>query len=313
MFTTHLKTFEELEELGSGTYGIVVRARCLEDGNIYALKKIKLESQDEGVPSTAVREISILRELNHDNIVSLVDIIHSASELTLVFEYCRYDLKKYMDAQIGMIPIADVARFLLQIIEALEYCHTNRVLHRDLKPQNLLINDDLTLKLADFGLARSIGLPIRSLTSEIITLWYRPPEVLIGERNYSFAVDMWSVGCIFAEMVLGRPLFPGSNSKDQLRRIFKVLGTPSEQSTTGMAPNRVWPGISQLPAFSDSWPVYNGQNLAGKLHSRGLSAQGVQLLLSMMVYAPHKRISTTQARFHAFFRETHSTCPRHKL
>merc|ERR1712066_378298 len=128
--------------------------------------------------------------------------------------------------------------FLYQLLRGVAYCHQHRVLHRDLKPQNLLINREGALKLADFGLARAFGTPVRSYTHEVVTLWYRAPDVLMGSRKYSTPVDIWSVGCIFAEMVNGRPIFPGSTDADQLQRIFKILGTPSE---------RTWPAITELP------------------------------------------------------------------
>jgi len=126
------------------------------------------------------------------------------------------------------------------LLLGVSYCHQHRVLHRDLKPQNLLINMEGELKLADFGLARAFGIPVRSYTHEVVTLWYRSPDVLLGSRKYSTPVDIWSVGCIFSEMVTGRPLFPGASNSDQLVRIFKILGTPTK---------KFWPGMMDLPDY----------------------------------------------------------------
>merc|ERR1712023_578031 len=199
-------------------------------------KKIRLEAEDEGIPSTAIREISILKELQHPNIVRLHDVIHTEKKLTLVFEYLDQDLKKFLDSSDGLDAFT-IKSFLFQLLRGVAFCHDRRVLHRDLKPQNLLINKDGDLKLADFGLARAFGIPVRSYTHEVVTLWYRAPDVLMGSRKYSTPVDIWSVGCIFAEMTNGRPLFPGKTEQDQLQKVFKVCGTPSET---------MWPTITEL-------------------------------------------------------------------
>jgi len=171
------------------------------------LKKIRLEAEDEGIPSTAIREISLLKELQHPNIVRLYDVVHTDRRLTLVFEYLDQDLKKYLDICDGGLETAILKSFLYQLLCGVAFCHTHRVLHRDLKPQNLLINREGKLKLADFGLARAFGIPVRSYTHEVVTLWYRAPDVLMGSRTYSTPVDIWSIGCIFAEMATSRPLF----------------------------------------------------------------------------------------------------------
>jgi cyclin-dependent kinase 2 len=172
-----------------------------------------LEQEEEGVPSTAIREISLLKELNHDNIVCLEDVVHEDRKLYLVFEFLDVDLKKHMDSypQLYQDP-AVVKRFLYQMLQGIQYCHSHRILHRDMKPQNLLIDRATnTMKLADFGLARAFGIPVRQYTHEVITLWYRAPEILLGSKHYSTPVDLWSIGCIFAEMANQKPLFPGDS------------------------------------------------------------------------------------------------------
>ena len=236
--------------------GVVYKAEPI-SGEMVALKKIRLEAEDEGIPSTAIREISILKELQHPNIVRLHDVIHTEKKLTLVFEYLEQDLKKYLDAlpQSGGMPPRAIKMALYQLLNGIAFCHDRRVLHRDLKPQNLLINtgsgsdSEMQLKLADFGLARAFGIPVRSYTHEVVTLWYRAPDVLMGSRKYSTPVDLWSCGCIFGEMASGRPLFPGTSDHDQLSRIFKVLGTPVEE------PDHLrhsWPSMKDLPEF-EGW------------------------------------------------------------
>lgn len=185
--------------------------------------------------------LSFWQELKHKNIVRLYDVLHSDKKLTLVFEHCDQDLKKYFDSLNGEIDLDVVKSFMYQLLRGLAFCHSHNVLHRDLKPQNLLINKNGELKLADFGLARAFGIPVKCYSAEVVTLWYRPPDVLFGAKLYTTSIDMWSAGCIFAELAnAGRPLFPGSDVDDQLKRIFKLLGTPTEDT---------WPGVSQLADF----------------------------------------------------------------
>eukprot|EP00920_Eleutheroschizon_duboscqi_P030661 GHVT01074116.1.p1 GENE.GHVT01074116.1~~GHVT01074116.1.p1 ORF type:complete len:258 (+),score=41.02 GHVT01074116.1:391-1164(+) len=244
-----MEKYQKLEKIGEGTYGVVYKAKDTA-GDIYALKKIRLEAEDEGIPSTAIREISLLKELQHPNIVRLCDVIHTERRLTLVFEFLDQDLKKLLDMCDGGLEPTVAKSFLYQLLRGLAYCHQHRVLHRDLKPQNLLINREGELKLADFGLARAFGIPVRSYTHEVVTLWYRAPDVLMGSKRYSTPVDIWSVGCIFAEMINGRPLFPGTGDQDQLLKIFKVLGTPSPVA---------WPQLADLPQWNADLPVYAPQ------------------------------------------------------
>jgi len=284
--------FRRLEKLGEGTYGIVYKARDVNTGDTLALKKIRLDAEDEGIPSTAIREISLLKQLQHPNIVRLYDVILTDQKLTLVFEFLDQDLKKYLDSfGDSGLDAPTTKSFLWQLLQGISHCHENRVLHRDLKPQNLLINRDGELKLADFGLARSFGIPVRSYTHEVVTLWYRSPEVLLGSRHYSTPIDLWSVGCIFAEIASGRPLFPGRNEKDQLLRIFKVLGTPTMNG---------WPGMVALPKYQQNYPMYKRHNL-GKTIS--LNQIGLDLLEEFLRYDPEKRITAKKAIEHPYFKE----------
>jgi len=261
-----------------------------ETGEIVALKRIRLDSEDEGVPCTAIREISLLKELKHPNIVRLYDVIHTEKKLTLVFEYLDQDLKKYMDECGGVLSKPTVKSFLYQLLKGIAFCHEHRVLHRDLKPQNLLINRKGELKLGDFGLARAFGIPVRSYSHEVVTLWYRAPDVLMGSRKYSTPIDIWSAGCIFAEMTTGRPLFPGTSVADQLLRIFKVIGTPND---------KIWPGISELPEYKADFPVFQPQKLSSVVP--GLDEDGYDLIQKMLQYDPNQRISAAKALSHPFF------------
>jgi len=287
--------FKRTGKLGEGTYGIVYKAINTETGQVVALKRIRLESEDEGVPCTAIREISLLKELDHDNIVKLYEIVHETDKLTLVFEYCDLDLKKYLDNHNGIISPAKLKSFLYQLCLGVAFCHRQRVLHRDLKPQNLLLKDDV-LKLADFGLARGFSVPVRNYSHEVVTLWYRAPEVLLGSQTYSKPIDIWSIGCVFGEMKTGRPMFPGKNASDQLIRIFKGLGTPNEDQ---------YPEIINLPKWNKKdIPQYEGRGMTVLVP--GLDEDGYDLIGRMLCYDPSKRITAQGAMEHAFLAEQHA-------
>eukprot|EP00505_MAST-04D_sp_SCG-Rhode-Island_P002908 Stramenopile-MAST_4_protein_2908 len=286
--------YEKLEKVGEGTYGVVYKAKDKVTNETVALKKIRLEAEEEGVPSTAIREIALLRELSHVNVVSLKNIVHDKTKLYLVFEYLDQDLKHFMDANRKEgINMVDIKSYVHQMLSGIAYVHSNRVLHRDLKPQNLLLNKNGELKLADFGLARAFGVPVRAYTHEVVTLWYRAPEILLGASHYSTPVDVWSIGCIFAEMVLRSPLFPGDSEIDQLFRIFRTKGTPTEQT---------WPGVTALPDMKNKFPMWRTQELSRIVP--GLSGHGLDLFSRMVEFSPKARISAKEALRHPFFLET---------
>ncbi|RPA73022.1 Pkinase-domain-containing protein [Ascobolus immersus RN42] len=285
-------TFQQMEKLGEGTYATVFRGKNRTTGEHVALKEIHLDSE-EGTPSTAIREISLMKELKHKNIVSLHDVIHTENKLMLVFEYMDKDLKKYMDSRgdHGALDPVTIKSFMHQLLEGIAFCHDNRVLHRDLKPQNLLINTQGELKLADFGLARAFGIPVNTFSNEVVTLWYRAPDVLLGSRTYTTSIDIWSAGCIMAEMYTGRPLFPGTTNEDQLQKIFRLMGTPSERS---------WPGISQFPEYRSNFPVFATQDLRMILPQ--IDPVGLDLLRRMLQLRPEQRISAKDALRHPWFK-----------
>ncbi|KAJ9394182.1 hypothetical protein DTO282F9_8899 [Paecilomyces variotii] len=286
-------SFQQLEKLGEGTYATVFKGRNRQTGEMVALKEIHLDSE-EGTPSTAIREISLMKELKHESIVSLYDVIHTENKLMLVFEYMDKDLKKYMDSRgdRGQLDYITIKSFMHQLLRGIAFCHENRVLHRDLKPQNLLINKMGQLKLADFGLARAFGIPVNTFSNEVVTLWYRAPDVLLGSRTYNTSIDIWSAGCIMAEMYTGRPLFPGTTNEDQLQKIFRLMGTPSE---------RTWPGISQFPEYKPNWHVYATQDL--RLILPQVDQLGLDLLNRMLQLRPEMRISAAEALRHPWFND----------
>ncbi|RVD89506.1 uncharacterized protein DFL_000510 [Arthrobotrys flagrans] len=290
-----MENYERIDKIGEGTYGVVYKARDLRHGGRFvALKKIRLEQEDEGVPSTAIREISLLKELNtNENIVRLHNIVHAdGHKLYLVFEFLDMDLKKYMETIPKGVPLEPglVKKFMSQLCSGVKFCHGRRILHRDLKPQNLLIDSNLNLKLADFGLARAFGVPLRTYTHEVVTLWYRAPEILLGSKQYSTGIDTWSIGCIFAEMVTRRPLFPGDSEIDEIFKIFSILGTPDDST---------WPGVSALPDYKTTFPQWDRKDLATQV--KGLDEVGLDLLEQTLVYDPVGRISAKKACEHEYF------------
>ncbi|GJN18857.1 hypothetical protein PR202_gb06064 [Eleusine coracana subsp. coracana] len=286
--------YEKQEKIGEGTYGVVYKGKNRQTNETIALKKIRLEQEDEGVPSTAIREISLLKEMQHRNIVRLHDVVHNEKSICLVFEYLDLDLKKHMDSSPDFKNHRIVKSFLYQILRGIAYCHSHRVLHRDLKPQNLLIDRRKNLvKLADFGLARAFGIPVRTFTHEVVTLWYRAPEILLGARHYSTPVDVWSVGCIFAEMVNQKPLFPGDSEIDELFKIFsRIMGTPTEES---------WPGVASLPDYKSTFPKWTPVDIASLVPT--LEPAGIDLLSKMLCLDPSKRINARAALEHEYFKD----------
>uniref|UniRef100_A0A8B9XQK0 cyclin-dependent kinase n=1 Tax=Bos mutus grunniens TaxID=30521 RepID=A0A8B9XQK0_BOSMU len=285
-----LETYIKLDKLGEGTYATVYKGKSKLTDNLVALKEIRLE-HEEGAPCTAIREVSLLKDLKHANIVTLHDIIHTEKSLTLVFEYLDKDLKQYLDDCGNIINMHNVKLFLFQLLRGLAYCHRQKVLHRDLKPQNLLINERGELKLADFGLARAKSIPTKTYSNEVVTLWYRPPDILLGSTDYSTQIDMWGVGCIFYEMATGRPLFPGSTVEEQLHFIFRILGTPNEDT---------WPGILSNEEFRTyNYPKYRAEALLS--HAPRVDSDGADLLTKLLQFEGRNRISAEDAMKHPFF------------
>jgi serine/threonine protein kinase len=220
-----------------------------------------------------------------------MDCVQEDGKLYLVFEFLDKDLKKYMESVDGLLPPEQVKSFLYQCCEGLAFCHSRGVMHRDLKPQNLLVTGNGHLKLADFGLARAFCPPIRPLTHEVVTLWYRPPEILLGSQTYAPPVDVWAIGTIFVEMVTKRPLFPGDSEIDQLFKIFRQLGTPNSS---------VWPGVENLPDWNPAFPMWKKVSYASNITNH-LDRAGLELLESFLAYNPKSRISAKDSIKHPYF------------
>ncbi|PKA60959.1 Cyclin-dependent kinase D-1 [Apostasia shenzhenica] len=277
------------ELLGEGTYGVVFKAIDTKTRKTVAIKKIRLGKYKEGVNFTALREIKLLKELKDPNIIELIDAFPHKGNLHLVFEFMESDLEAVIrDRNIVLSP-ADIKSFLQMTLQGLAYCHKKWVLHRDMKPNNLLIAADGQLKLADFGLARIFGSPDRKFTHQVFARWYRAPELLFGTKQYGPGVDVWAAGCIFAELLLRRPFLQGISDIDQLGKIFAAFGTPKPSQ---------WPDMGYLPDFVEYQHVP-----APSLRSLFpmASDDALDLLSKMFTYDPKARISSQLALDHRYF------------
>ena len=339
--------YRQLEQIGSGTYGDVFRAIDTRTGAMVAIKRVRSAGADNGFSSTSLREVALLNALHHPNLVHLhetvlvmpdVDIASSPTaapgrgdesggaagersepHLVLVLEYLDTDLKRALDAREARNErwaMPTIKSLLWQLLSGVEYLHSERVLHRDLKPQNLLLGADGELKVADLGLARFVGLPVRALEKCVVTIWYRAPELLLGAPLYGFAIDMWAVGCIFAEMVTGRALFAGAPAtaassdadpaaemaglRKQMREVACTLGAPRPAD---------WPELTSLPRYAAADWLPSADERRGRALAElvPIDPLGLDLLARMLTYNPAQRISAHAALAHPFLRGSRPT------
>ena len=288
------------KKLGEGTYAIVYLGHLKGDpSSLVAIKKIKVNTEyRDGLSMDAIREVKYLQELSHPNIIALHAVFSSKNQnLNLVLEFLPLgDLEILIKDSEGIrYGTAEVKAWMAMLGRAVWFCHENFVLHRDIKPNNLLIAADGEVKLADFGLARSFADPYRPMTSQVITRWYRPPELLFGARYYSGAVDVWSMGTVFAELILRVPFLPGNTDLHQLELICNAIGTPTEEN---------WPGISKLDGYvkfdkATTIPMRGKDFYLSRFGTAG--PVGVDLLMSMLALDPRKRCTACQMLEHKWW------------
>ncbi|XP_011310658.1 cyclin-dependent kinase 4 [Fopius arisanus] len=302
--------YQELSQIGDGAYGTVYKAKDVSSGQVVALKKVRVSLTEDGLPTSTLREIAGLKQLErfeHPNIVKLLDVCHGmylpspersdgtrrpdrpdkGLTLWLVFEHVDRDLAKFIsDCPTAGASPALINQMSREILLGVDFLHSHRIIHRDLKPQNILVTTEGRIKIADFGFAKTYDFEMR-LTSVVVTLWYRAPEVLLG-CAYATPVDLWSVGCVLAELNTLKPLFPGSSEGDQLDRIFKIIGTPTQEA---------WPKNVSL-----SYTAFP-QRIATPLRIviPSLSSSGIDLISNMLTFDPHVRLTASQALQHPYF------------
>lgn len=299
------KRYHKTEFLGEGQYATVFKAEDTENGNaIVAVKKIKIGQKADamdGINRTALREIKLLQELHHPNVIGLLDVHGHKSNISLIFDYMDTDLEVIIQDSAILLTPAHTKAYTLMTLQGLEYLHSHWILHRDLKPNNLLLNGKGVLKITDFGLAKAFGSPNRALTHQVVTRWYRSPELLFGARLYNTGVDMWAVGCIVAELLLRVPFLQGDTDLGQLSKIFEVCGSPTGES---------WPDAVNLP---DYVTFKECPGIPFREIFTAASDDILDLLHWSLALDPAKRCTATQALQSQYFRSRPPPTPGPQL
>lgn len=308
--------YEKVCRIGKGTFGEVFRARHKLTKKEVALKRILMDNENEGFPITAIREIKLLRSYKDENVVNLIEVCRSTPEINgkatsyLVFDFCHHDLAGLIqEAHDKIKPLPVIKCIVTQLLEGLLKLHTNKIIHRDMKSSNILITKDGELKIADFGLARpySNNVNDRKYTNRVVTLWYRPPELLLGERNYACAVDIWGVGCIMSELFTKEPLMKGSTEQHQLQLIADNIGPISPE---------VWPSVVDLPLYPRlSNAINNGKQrklLMVKMKRFTHNENALDLLKKLLLLDPTRRIDANDALDHDFFWDDRDPLPNER-
>uniref|UniRef100_A0A8R1HVW0 cyclin-dependent kinase n=1 Tax=Caenorhabditis japonica TaxID=281687 RepID=A0A8R1HVW0_CAEJA len=298
----NIDEYECVNRVDEGTFGVVYRGKDKRTDEIVALKRLKMEKEKEGFPITALREINMLLKAgNHRNIVHVKEILVGSNmdKIYLAMEFVEHDMRSLLDTMSRRnkrFSTGEQKTLMQQLLSGIEHMHKLWILHRDLKTSNLLLSHTGVLKIADFGLAREYGDPLKKFTSVVVTLWYRSPELLLGTRLYSTPVDMWSVGCIMAEFILLKPLFQGAGELGQIKKIFMEMGTPTES---------IWPGVTELDGWKAlTFEKYPYNQLRKKfLAGRLLNDTGFKLLNGLLTLDPKNRFTATQALDHEWFSE----------
>jgi CTD kinase subunit alpha len=288
--------------VGSGTYGKVFKGLNVYTKDLVALKRIRMEGERDGFPVTAVREIKLLQSLRHPNIVNLQEVMVEKNDCFMVFEYLSHDLTGLLNHPTFKLEPAQKKHLAKQLFDSLAYLHSRGVLHRDIKAANILVSSDGILKLADFGLARFYAKRHQlDYTNRVITIWYRSPELLLGETQYTAAVDVWSAACVMVEIFSRHAIFAGDGTElSQLDKIYNVLGTPNRQD---------WPGLVDMAWFELLRPTAKRKNVFAEKYKDKVTPAAFDLLAAMFQYDPAKRPTAAEVLQHPYF-TTEEPLPR---
>jgi len=292
-----LDLYENLGAIGEGSYGLVLKCRHKPTGQVVALKRFIDTDEDRAVRKIAAREIRFLRSLNHENVVTLLDVFKRNRRLYLVFEYIEYSLLDFMEKSNGGLSFSHTRKYLFQIIRALNYMHDQNVIHRDLKPENILITDGGFLKLCDLGFARSVSTAYsRCYTEYVATRWYRAPELLVGDSRYGKPIDLWALGCLIPEMITSQPLFPGSSDVDQLYQIVRSVGDLCSRHQTIVRRN---------PAFIGwKWPKQKDKYAVDRRVKQKAPQSLLRIIRETLRMDPSSRFTVKQVMSTEFFKDT---------
>uniref|UniRef100_A0A3Q1HPS4 Protein kinase domain-containing protein n=2 Tax=Anabas testudineus TaxID=64144 RepID=A0A3Q1HPS4_ANATE len=305
-FCDDFSKYEKMAKIGQGTFGEVFKAKHRQTGKKVALKKVLMENEKEGFPITALREIKILQLLKHENVVNLIEICRTKatqfnrykSSIYLVFDFCEHDLAGLLSNANVKFTLAEIKKVMQMLLNGLYYIHRNKILHRDMKAANVLITRDGVLKLADFGLARAFSLAKNSqgnrYTNRVVTLWYRPPELLLGERDYGPPIDLWGAGCIMAEMWTRSPIMQGNTEQHQLTLISQLCGSITPE---------VWPAVDKKYELYQKMELPKGQKrkVKDRLKAYVKDPYALDLIDKLLVLNPSQRTDSDDALNHDFF------------
>ncbi|XP_044128397.1 cyclin-dependent kinase-like 1 [Bufo gargarizans] len=287
-----MEKYEKIGKIGEGSYGVVFKCRNRDTGQIVAIKKF-LESEDDPViKKIALREIRMLKQLKHPNLVNLLEVFRRKRKLHLVFEYCDHTVLHELDRHPRGVPEHLVKSITWQTLQAVNFCHKHNCIHRDVKPENILITKHSVIKLCDFGFARILTGPSDYYTDYVATRWYRAPELLVGDTQYGPPVDVWAIGCVFAELLSGIPLWPGKSDVDQLYLIRKCLGDLIPRHQQVFSTNQFFSGVS-IPDPENTEPLEH--------RFPNISSQAFGLMKGCLHMDPSERLTCQQLLEHPYF------------
>ncbi|KAE9015603.1 Cyclin-dependent kinase [Phytophthora rubi] len=306
-----IDNYSIIDKVGSGTYGEVFKCQHKVTKDIVALKKLRPDVEKNGFPVTSIREMKILKYLKHPNIVELKEIVSSSAPpkegkkppLYFAFEYMEHDLSGLLNHPRVKFTRTQIQCYMRQLLIGIAFMHRNKIIHRDIKASNLLLNNQGMLKVGDFGLSRfwnEVNAKAGRYTNKVVTLWYRPPELLMGSTSYDFSVDIWSIGCIFGELLLGKPILQGKTEIEQLQLIFGLCGMPTEET---------WPGFFKLPG-AENFQMDDKYVCPLRERFKNFPPHAIDLLEKLLQLDPAKRITAAEAMDHDYFWRVQTCKPR---